>query len=83
MSSRRCRQDWPLAARDEAVSESRNLRSKAEALEILRRTGVDQETIQALAVALPDPVDLERDANLFGRYGITRDALVDRMGGSP
>ena len=65
------------------MSESRNLRPKAEVLEVLHRAGVDEETIQALAVVLPDPVDVQRDANLLGRHGITRDALVDRMGGSP
>jgi hypothetical protein len=65
------------------MSEKRALRSKAEVLKVLRRSGVDEETIRALEVALRDPVDIERDANLFGRYGITRDALVNRMGGSP
>jgi hypothetical protein len=65
------------------MSEKRNVRSKAEALALLRRSGVHEDTIRALEAVLPDPVDLERDANLLARYGITRSALVDRMGGSP
>ena len=65
------------------MSEQRDLRSKAEVLEVMRRNGVDRETIQALDAALPDPVDVQRDGNLLARYGITRGGLVDRMGGRP
>ena len=67
----------------EPMSEQRDLRSKADVLEVLRRTGVDRETIQAVDAALPDPVDVQRDAAVLARYGVTRDLLVDRMGGSP
>jgi hypothetical protein len=56
---------------------------KAEAVRILRRAGVPPETIEALERELPDPVDPDRDAALLMRYGITRERLVDRMGGSP
>jgi hypothetical protein len=59
------------------------LRRKAEVLRVLRRAGVPEETVRALDDALDDPVDLQRDGNLFLRYGITRDWLIGRMGGSP
>jgi hypothetical protein len=65
------------------MSEKPILRSKAEAVEVLRRAGVPEETIRELMAALPDPIDMERDANLLASYGITREHLVDRMGGSP
>jgi hypothetical protein len=65
------------------VSEERDVRSKAEVLAVLRRSGVPEQTVQALDAALDDPVDVTRDANLFLRYGITLDSLIDRMGGSP
>ena len=65
------------------MSEERDLRTKAEVLAVLRRSGVPEETVQALDAALDDPVDVTRDANLFLRYGITLDSLIDSMGGSP
>jgi hypothetical protein len=65
------------------VSEERDLRTKAEVLAVLRRSGIPEQTVRALDAALDDPVDLTRDANLFLRYGITLDSLIDRMGGSP
>jgi len=33
--------------------------------------------------SLPDQVDFERAAQFLQRYGITKDALISRMGGSP
>jgi hypothetical protein len=60
-----------------------DLRPKAGVLAVLRRTGIAHQTAAALDAALEDPVDLRRDGNLFLRYGITRDHLIDRMGGSP
>jgi len=32
---------------------------------------------------LPDPVDLDRAAQFLAPYGVTKDALISRMGGSP
>ncbi|WP_302931576.1 hypothetical protein [Actinomadura sp. WMMA1423] len=32
---------------------------------------------------LPDPVEYERAAELLSRYGITKDELISRRGGSP
>jgi hypothetical protein len=65
-----------------AMSE-RDLRQKADVLEVLRRAGVPEETIRALDAALDDPVDVQRDANLLARHGVTLGLLTDRMGGSP
>jgi hypothetical protein len=65
------------------MTEKQTLRSKATLLGVLRRTGFAEETIRAVERAVRDPVDLRRDGNLLAHYGITRDGLVDRMGGSP
>jgi hypothetical protein len=65
------------------VNEKRTLPPKAALLGVLRRTGFPEETIQAVERAVRDPLDARRDGNLLAQYGITRDRLVDRMGGSP
>jgi hypothetical protein len=65
------------------LTEKRDLRSKATLLGVLRRTGFPEETIRAIELVVRDPVDLRRDGNLLADYGITRDRLVDRIGGSP
>jgi len=59
------------------------VRSKAEVLQVLRRLGVPQQTIAEIASHLSDPVDLHEAAELLQAYGLTRDALISRMGGSP
>jgi hypothetical protein len=58
-------------------------RSKAEVLQVLARAGVPQETIAEIAAKLPDPVDLHESGELLQKYGLTRDALISRLGGSP
>jgi hypothetical protein len=65
------------------MSDPRDLRAKNDLLAVLRRAGVPEEHIQALADTLDDPVDLTRDGDLLARYGISRDSLVDSLGGSP
>jgi hypothetical protein len=65
------------------MSDKLKLRSKADVLVVLRHAGVDEHTIEALDAVLEDPVDLDRDAELLARYGITRTRVVDLMGGSP
>ena len=57
--------------------------TKAEALNVLRRVGIPAETIASILIELSDPIDLDRDQAVLARYGITREYLVDRMGGSP
>jgi hypothetical protein len=65
------------------MSGERHMRSKAEVLAVLRRAGVSEATVAALDAQLRDPVDVDRDANLFLQYGLTLDVLIDCMGGSP
>jgi uncharacterized membrane protein YebE (DUF533 family) len=65
------------------MTEKRDQLDKKDVLAMLRRAGVGEETIRALDAELDDPVDRERVASLAGRYGITLDQLIDRMGGSP
>ena len=57
--------------------------SKSAFLPALRRAGYTPETIPALDAALQDKVDGRRDEALLDRYGVSRNAIVDRMGGSP
>ena len=56
---------------------------KNEAMAVLHRAGFPSQVIEEISSQLSDPVDLDRDSSLFLRYGITRDVLTDRMGGSP
>jgi hypothetical protein len=57
--------------------------SKAEATKVLRRVGVSKEKIADIMSELGDPIDVDRDSAILEKYGISRDVLVDRMGGSP
>jgi hypothetical protein len=65
------------------VSDERDLRRKSDVLAVLRRAGVSEQTVEALDAELDDPVDVNRDADVFFRHGITLGQLIDRMGGSP
>lgn len=56
--------------------------SKQEVVAILRRAGLPEVADEANR-SLPDPVELERAAQFAAGYGITRDWLISRMGGSP
>jgi len=51
-------------------------------VDILHRTGFSEAADEAMRV-LPDPVDLDHLAEWGKQYGITRDQLISRMGGSP
>ncbi len=57
--------------------------SKAEATKVLTRVGVSRERIADILSQLEDPIDVDRDTAILEHYGINRDILVDRMGGSP
>jgi hypothetical protein len=48
----------------------------------LRRMGY-QEAADEAARVLPDPVSMDQIRELADRYGISRDELISRMGGSP
>jgi hypothetical protein len=55
---------------------------KRHIVDVLRRAGLPQAADEADR-SLPDQIDLERAAQFLGRYGITKDELISRMGGSP
>lgn len=55
---------------------------KQEVVAILRRAGL-REVADEANRSLPDPVGRERAAQFVFRYGITRDSLISRLGGSP
>ena len=56
--------------------------TKRHIIEVLRTAGLPQVAEEANR-SLPDEMDVERAAEFVGRYGITRDVLISRMGGSP
>ncbi len=56
--------------------------SRREIIGVLRETGFIEVADTALRT-LPDPVDLDRVAEFLISYGITKDELVSRLGGSP
>jgi len=58
------------------------LLTKQEIVRILRNAGLPDVAEEAER-SLPDEVDLDRAADFGARYGITRDELISRMGGSP
>jgi hypothetical protein len=58
------------------------IRSKQDVLDTLRRVGA-YRLIEGREDKLPDPIDLDRDGPLLAEFGITRESLVDMMGGSP
>ena len=55
---------------------------RGEAVTLLRNLGYPQAADDA-ARDLPDPVSVEEFCDFADRYGIARDELVSRMGGSP
>jgi hypothetical protein len=56
---------------------------KATVAEVLRHVGYPADQVNELLDQLADPVDFERDAPVLDRYGVDRNHLTDRMGGSP
>ena len=55
---------------------------KEQVVEILWNAGL-QEVAEEANRSLPDPVQLEEAAKFGEPYGVTRDVLISRMGGSP
>jgi len=51
-------------------------------VEVLRTAGLPEVADEANR-SLPEELDLELAAEFLARYGITKDALISRMGGSP
>jgi hypothetical protein len=64
-------------------SSSRHTLSRAEILKMLHRAGYPPDVVAEIEAQLPDPIDLLRDRDVLIRYGITTEALVSRLGGSP
>ena len=58
-------------------------RSKADFVHLLHCVGLREQTIAEIAAKVSDPVDLDKSGALLQTYGLTRDALISRMGGSP
>jgi len=58
-------------------------RSHEQVSRVLRRAGYPDEFIRKVLSELPDPIDLQRDEHILERYGLSRDRLMDRLGGSP
>jgi hypothetical protein len=58
-------------------------RSHEEFSRVLRRAGYPDEFIREVLSELPDPIDLQRDQQTLGRYGLSPERLLDRLGGSP
>lgn len=56
--------------------------SRQQVVDVLRRTGYP-DLAEAALKGLPDPVDLDEAAKFLEPYGITRDVLISRLGGSP
>lgn len=51
-------------------------------VDTLRRLGYVQQADEARN-ELPDPVDYEQVVRFGEQHGVSRDELIDRMGGSP
>jgi hypothetical protein len=60
-----------------------HLRSKAELIHVLHRLGIPEETIAEIGSKLPEMIDLDEAGALLQSYGLTRDAAISRLGGSP
>jgi hypothetical protein len=56
--------------------------ARADLVKRLRRLGFEKAGEEAERL-LPDPVDIDEAARVLMPYGVTRDELVSRMGGSP
>jgi len=65
------------------MSVPRRTRSHQDAAKVLRRTGYSDEFIHEVLSQLPDPIDVERDQEILGRYGLTPERLMDRLGSGP
>jgi hypothetical protein len=56
--------------------------SRQQIIRMLRRAGL-ADVAAAAQKALPDPVDAEVLDHFCAKYGLSKDSLTDRMGGSP
>jgi len=56
--------------------------TKQHVVDVLRTAGLLEAADEADR-SLPEQMDLERAQEFLGPYGITKDVLISRMGGSP
>jgi hypothetical protein len=56
--------------------------SREEIVKELRRAGL-ADVASAAQTSLPDPVDTKVLDQFCAAYGLSRESLIDRMGGSP
>ena len=72
----------PLTDAHPAIRDS-GLRSHKEMARVMRRAGYSDEFISEVLSQLPNPMNLQRDQQILGRYGLSSEQLMDRLGGSP
>ena len=60
-----------------------HLVSHAEAEQVWRRAGYSRDQIEEMLRDLPDPIDIDRDAEALFKRGVSASSLMNRMGGSP
>jgi hypothetical protein len=58
-------------------------RSHEDAAKIMHRAGYPDDFIHEVLSQLPDPIDFQRDQEILGRYDLTAERMMDRLGGSP
>jgi hypothetical protein len=58
-------------------------RAKADLLEVMQRLGLPAETIAEINSKLPEVVDMDECGAVLQSYGLTRDAAISALGGSP
>jgi hypothetical protein len=56
--------------------------TKQHVVDVLRTAGLPEAAAEADR-SLPEQMELERAEEFLGHYGITKDVLISRMGGSP
>jgi hypothetical protein len=56
--------------------------SRQQIIQMLRRAGL-ADVPAAAQESLPDPVDAKVLDHFCARYGLSKQSLIDRMGGSP
>jgi hypothetical protein len=57
--------------------------SHADLARLLQRVGYSPEVIAEIASQLPDPIDVDRDAQILERYHLTGGRLMELLGASP
>jgi hypothetical protein len=50
---------------------------------LLRREGYSDGFISEVLRQLPEPVDVQRDQEILGHFGLSPEQLMDRMGAGP